>query len=218
LIPPLPQVLAEISPRPAKLVAPVAEQVAQRLVQGQSGASRPIRVPTLLSQSNRSAGRDQVRTIEKKATTLRKLSVPPTCRDCGVILDDRSRMYCDACLPTYKETQAIAFSDAGRVKLVELRAAGRDPSKGGQAKAKRGGKNRQHMRDQAAWEAEHGMEADPEVFRREILPPLQGVSLGMMAKATGLSQQYCSLIRRGKYVPHQRHWAALARLDDAHGR
>lgn len=122
-----------------------------------------------------------------------------------MVLEDRSRMYCDDCLPTYKEAQATAFSEAGRGKLAELRAAGKDPSRGGQAKAKRGRKNSQHMQDQAAWEAEHGTEADPEVFRREILPHLQKVSLGRMAKATGLSEQYCSLIRRGLYVPHPRH-------------
>lgn len=88
-------------------------------------------------------------------------------------------------------------------------ATGTDPSKGGQAKAKRGGKNRQHMQEQAAREAEHGVEADPDEFRREILSLLQGLSLGAMAKATGLSEQYCSLIRRGLYVPHQRHWQVL---------
>ena len=33
-----------------------------------------------------------------------------------------------------------------------------------------------------------------------------------MAQVTGVSEQYCSLIRRGKYVPHCRHLAALARL------
>ncbi len=42
------------------------------------------------------------------------------------------------------------------------------------------------------------------MFKREILPMLQDVSLGMMAKATGLSEQDCSLIRRGGYVPHGR--------------
>ncbi len=66
------------------------------------------------------------------------------------------------------------------------------------------------MQDQAAWEAEHGTEANPEMFRREILSRLQDVTLSVMAKATGLSEQYCSLIRRGRYVPHARHWAALA--------
>lgn len=57
------------------------------------------------------------------------------------------------------------------------------------------------MQDQAAWEAEHGTDADPEALRREILPHLQGVSLSRMAKATGLSEQYCSLIRRGLTLP-----------------
>ncbi len=98
--------------------------------------------------------------------------------------------------------------------MVELRAAGRDPSRGGGAKRKRGQKNSQHMQDQAAWEGKHGNEADPEVFRREILPQLQGVSLGVMAKATGLSEQYCSLIRRGKCVPHRRHWGGFRKIID----
>ena len=169
-------------------------------------------MPTLLSQANRSAGRDRLRTTAKKATTPGKLQVPPACRDCGVVLHDTSRIYCDDCLPTYQQAHAVSFSEAGRAKMAELRAASRDPSRGGQAKEKRGRKNSQHMQDQAAWEAEHGTDADPEVFRREILPHLQGVSLGVMAKATGLSEQYCSLIRRGNHVPHRRHWTPLAKL------
>ena len=53
------------------------------------------------------------------------------------------------------------------------------------------------MQDQAAWEAAHGIGADPEVFRSEVLSRLQGVSLGVMADATGLPVQHSSLIRRG---------------------
>jgi len=67
---------------------------------------------------------------------------------------------------------------------------------------------------QAAWEDEHGTDMDPEVFRRETLSQLQGVSLGMMARATGLSKQYCSLTRRGKYVPHRRHWIAIRNISE----
>jgi hypothetical protein len=36
-----------------------------------------------------------------------------------------------------------------------------------------------------------------------------------MAKATGLSEGYCSLVRRGLKVPHRRHWAVLAELGAA---
>lgn len=39
---------------------PFLEQVAQCLTKGQGTAARPLTVPTLLSQSNRSAGRDRV--------------------------------------------------------------------------------------------------------------------------------------------------------------
>lgn len=216
MLPPLTQSLAGIAPQLRKLVAPVVEQVAQRLLQGQSTTTKPIQAPTLASQTNRSAGRDQLWTTGKKATTPGKLSVPAACRDCGLILEVATRQYCDACLPGYHEAQATAFSDAGRMELAELRAAGKDPSRGGQAKAKRGQKNRQHMQDQAMWETEHETETDPEVFQGEILPQLQGVSLRVMAKATGLSEQYCSLIRRGKYAPHRRHSDALFQLVNDH--
>ncbi len=65
------------------------------------------------------------------------------------------------------------------------------------------------MQEQAVWEAEYGTDADPEVFRREILPHLQFVTFGVMAKATGLSEGYCSFIRRGIKIPHHRHWSRL---------
>lgn len=103
---------------------------------------------------------------------------------------------------------------AGWAKLTELRAAGKDPSKGGQVAKRRAAKLVQRMNDQAAWEAEHGTEADPMVFEQETLPHLQGITVRTMAKATGLSELYCSLIRRGRHVPHERHWETLARLSE----
>jgi hypothetical protein len=33
--------------------------------------------------------------------------------------------------------------------------------------------------------------------------------------ATGLSQRYCWLIRRGERVPHPRHWEALSAVSHA---
>jgi len=74
------------------------------------------------------------------------------------------------------------------------------------------------MQDQAAWESEHGTEADPEVFQQEILPQLEGVTLSAMAETAGLSEPYCSLIRRGRYVPHARHWQGLKDLCTSHER
>ena len=118
------------------------------------------------------------------------------------------------CRFKYPQELLATFSAAGRTKLSELRAAGKDPSKGGEVAKRRAAKLVQRMQDQAAWETEHETEADPEVFRREILPHLQDITLSAMAKETGLSEQYCSLIRRGKYVPHSRHWPNLRHLGD----
>ena len=44
--------------------------------------------------------------------------------------------------------------------------------------------------------------ADPEVFASEILPMIQELPLSDLARATGLSAGYLSLIRRGKKIPH----------------
>jgi CRISPR/Cas system-associated endonuclease Cas1 len=58
LMPPLPQLLAALTPELARLTAPVVEQVAQRLTDGERTGKRPLTIPTLLTQTNRSAGRD----------------------------------------------------------------------------------------------------------------------------------------------------------------
>ncbi len=63
-------------------------------------------------------------------------------------------------------------------------------------------------REAVIWERQH-RRPDPAEFRKKILPKLRSVPLGQMVKATGLSLIYCSLVRRGVYVPHPRHWGPL---------
>lgn len=134
-------------------------------------------------------------------------------RDGVLVLDDRSRQYCDACLPEYREAQINSFADTGRAKLKAVRAAGIDPSKSEAATEKRRASMQRRRQEEIAWDAAHaGTEIDETVFAREILPGLQIVSLTQMSVATGLSQQYCSLIRRGLKVPHSRHWETFRNL------
>jgi hypothetical protein len=52
--------------------------------------------------------------------------------------------------------------------------------------------------------------ADQGLFSREILPVIQSVPLAGLARATGLTAGYLSIIRRGEKIPHPRHWPALA--------
>ncbi len=75
-------------------------------------------------------------------------------------------------------------------------------------------RNATHYAAVAEWERAAIEQPDPETFTREILPVLHDVPLGVMAKATGLTEGYCSFVRRGLKVPHRRHWNTLARLGE----
>jgi hypothetical protein len=199
----------------AKLVASVVEQVAKRLTEGRGTRKQPLTIPTLLTQNNRSAGRDGAR-VKPKRESKRELAVPVACKACGVILERQDRHHCDESMSEEVRTSALAFREKGRAKLEALRAAGEDPAHADEANQRRGEKVALQQREFRQWDAEHGGVADPEVFRREILPGMQGVSLGAMAKATGLSEGYCSFIRRGIKIPHRRHWAVLRLIGEQH--
>ena len=53
---------------------------------------------------------------------------------------------------------------------------------------------------------------DPEHFHKEIAPLLSGVSASEIARVTGLLKPYCGAIRKGRRIPHPRHWSVLADL------
>lgn len=205
--------LAETAPMWTQAVGSVAERVAQALVTGE-GKGTGKRLPTPLTQANRSAGRDGVR------RTPARPAVQPSdqaqlfhaCPDCGTVIEDSGRRYCDACLPDAKERSIAVYAEAGPAALARLMTEGRDPSHGGDAGRKRGAAIAARLRDAAKWNAEHDGKPDPDTFRREILPALQGISLSRIMQATGLSLRYCSLIRRGERVPNARYWDALRQV------
>ena len=96
--------------------------------------------------------------------------------------------------------------------LGAKRLTGQDPAHGGESGRRRGEKLAANRRAIAKWERKNPVQADPQSFEREIRPKLTGVSLAAMVRATGLSQPYCAMIRRGERVPHPRHWEALRGL------
>jgi hypothetical protein len=122
------------------------------------------------------------------------------------LIDKPYRLYCDECLPELRREYSASLAAAGPAGLAELRAQGQDPAHGGEAARKRGVKIAQHKKDTVQWEQRHEFDANPDYFKRNILPRLQGVSLLTIKRATGLSLDYCSKIRRGLRVPHPRYW------------
>jgi hypothetical protein len=70
---------------------------------------------------------------------------------------------------------------------------------------------------QVTWEqANPGVDlaAERELFTREIPPALGIVTLTKIEAALGCSRRYASMMRRGDYTPHPKHYAALVALVD----
>ena len=219
VLPPLTHRLAETEPVWARAVAPLAEGVARALFRPEGRtAQRDRTMPTRLTEANRCEGREAVRRREPGREMADRVGLPPACKDCGVVLDAPERAYCDGCLPGRREEAVAIFAAAGPTALAELRARGSEPAHGGDAGRNRGERNAEHVRTIAAWERKHDGADDPGAFARDVLPHLRGIPLRAMAEATGLSEGYCSFVRRGQKVPHRRHWAALARLGSGQSR
>ncbi|MDR7578710.1 MAG: CRISPR-associated endonuclease Cas1 [Armatimonadota bacterium] len=201
---PLARALLRTSPRWAGEVAPWAERVAQALLKA-TGSNR--RLPTPLTQANRSAGRQEVRKRLPKQPRLPGLQ-HGVCGRCGAVLQRPGRKICSACEYVDRTERVVV---AGPARLAQLRQAGTDPAHGGRAAQLRAEKVRTLAMERKQWDAT-GAPADPEVFRREILPGLQSLTVSQIARAAGISLRYASLIRSGQKVPHPRLWQVLQRL------
>ncbi len=209
LLAPLTERLAETTGAWAKAVGPWAERATGLLLAEQTPGKAPS-LPTPLTGANRRVGRGQ----PSKAILPAGLKPPAACRECGVVLEDGDRRYCDNCLPQRRKETATIFTSAGPVALARRRAEGLDPAHGGHAGRKRGQHNADHARANAEWENINGSQQVDVDFARDVLPGLQGVPLSAIMDASGLSLRYCSLIRRGLKVPHPRHWPCLMRIGE----
>jgi CRISPR-associated protein Cas1 len=212
IAPPLAKALVEAwMPELGRAVAPWAELVATEI-----GRAAGIVVPTKLTESRRSAGRDPYRKAARQARTRKRIAermVPNACRECGEVLRSRTRVLCDACAFEHRVEGA---QQAGRATLARMRARGEaDPARSPEARAKLGTAQSRRARERAEWERAHAGETpDPLVFRVEILPGLADVPVNRIARETGLSTAHAWHIRRGKRLPHARFWPVLRQLSE----
>jgi len=202
---PLTHELATAGPGFAREVSRSTETVAKMLV-----GKRGIAVPTPLTEDNRSAGRDGIRRSERRARST-PMDVSEACLSCGLALVGSGRSYCDDCLGDRRHEVLATFSSSGPEALARMRRHGEDPMSKPDVKNRLAQANARRRREAAEWDAGHER-PDPEIFRREILPGLAGVPIGVLMRATGLSKRYAWLIRRGGYVPHPRWWPTLRKL------
>jgi CRISPR-associated endonuclease Cas1 len=236
LVSPLPQLLCETAPRWRALIGPVVERVAAGFHQGRSTSQRsttsarvpssstsPAKrapgLPTPLTQTNRSRGRDGVRvkpTKMKPSTPTASLD-RRLCRGCGLLLSADGRRskqaYCTECREIVREEALSHFQMAGPAALARARAEGHDPSKTSEALVKVAATQRERAAARTAWERANAEgHFSPETFRSDILPALRDIPVSAIVRATGLSLYYCSQIRRGIRVPHPMYWESLCGL------
>jgi len=99
-----------------------------------------------------------------------------TCPDCGAPVTNQRHVRCDTCIVS-------------------------DPRQAAELRGRRGAAIAARKRALREWEESHPEAVfDPDLFRREILPGLQGVRLSEIMEAAGISKGYASQVRAGKYT------------------
>lgn len=189
--------LAETTTRWFSAVGPVVEAVAKTLLTD---------TPTRLSQNNRRIAHGG----PSMSQTADEVRLDQTCMDCGNQPTPTGH-YCADCSERRRIEFIPELSERATAYLARARAEGRDPAHGGAAANKRGTKNRQRQLEARTWDQTNDR-PDPSVFTATILPGLESVTAGDLARATGLSRPYCSMIKRGTCVPHPKHWDTFREL------
>jgi CRISPR-associated endonuclease Cas1 len=189
--------LAQTSHTWGKLVAPIAEYVAQALWASISRPRSPVaqrRIATRLTQRNK-------REVKGSDVPLVKAPKPErVCRGCGKEIKGDS-VHCKKC----------DLQIATR-RLVEVAQVGRIAGHTSEAIAKEAATHRKHAQARAAWSPTmQPAWLTQQVFLEKIQPALAQASATNIAKRIGVSRCYAGQIRKG-YRPHPRHWLALAEL------
>lgn len=213
LMPNLARSLAATLPTWERMASMHAEMIAKLLAKAARGA---VRIPGAATRGARGKGRA---TMGRGTTRVagRPRLVPNACRECGLILDDRERQYCEECLPLFKNQRTEKLVGVARAVLGEMRTSPNDPAKTPEAIAKRVAAHSARHRAAVAWDRINPGPHDRDEFCRRVAPMLSKVTLPQMMQATGLSSAYCWRIRRCERVPHPMHWGALRRLVEETG-
>jgi CRISPR-associated protein Cas1 len=177
-------------------VAPATEWVSRLLWSTFKNHGRRALPPTHLTQSRRR---------DAKGEPHVRLAVPPPpphlCRTCGKQVTagyDR----CGSCkIPVCTR------------ELVKAAAKGRVAAHTSDTEVKRGETRRRHAAGLRAWKpADQPSWLNEKTYLQKIQPLLGKVTVPIIRASLGVSKSYATNIRRGKVIPHPRHWEVLARL------
>lgn len=189
--------LAETAPTWANAVAPIAEWISKTLWSTLPKPARQIYPANRLTQGRRRMAKGRSANLPNEPTP-QPIRI---CRNCGASIN-RGKTYCAAC--------GVIVSRRGLIEAARLgRIATHTPS----AEALRAATQRRQAAARRAWNpSDKPAWLTEKVYREKIQPLLAGVKVPRILTALAISEPYATEIRKGKRLPHPRHWLSLARL------
>jgi hypothetical protein len=189
--------LSETLPMWRRAVAPVTEFTAEILWASQAGTARKRSLATRLTG---------IRNREAKggaSPRRREQFVKPQClcRTCGAPIETGGQ-YCRTCSVARVAENVKRITPSAWVATQMPRA-----------QAFRAETQRRHAAAQKAWDpASHPAWLNEDAYRTKVQPRLMDISTSRIATTVEVSWAYASNVRKGKALPHPRHWLTLAKL------
>ncbi len=186
--------LSETAPVWGKLVAPWAEYVARALWKRTAKVKPDDIFPTRLTQQHRREAKGQ-----SSFSAVEVPRIDHCCRHCGKQVQLRNQLCADCAAVT-----VIGNFDMGRKKAQSEISL-----------AKRSATQKMHKQALRDWNpSDLPSWLTREVYVKQIQPKLAAIPKSRIGTALQVSYPYVLKIQRGQYVPHARHWRALAELVD----
>jgi CRISPR-associated protein Cas1 len=189
--------LSETASTWRKFVAPWAEYIARELwTTTRKRTPAQELPPTRLTQQRKREAKGSTYSVSAK-----RLPRPErVCVDCGAPVNPGH----DRCKPCSRALSTKALTEGAK--------AGRILAHSAKARRSRIATKRRHDAARKEWDRSGPGSICEEVYRKQIQPRLEGLTVGAIMEALQVSVVYASHIRRGRRVPHPRHWYGLQEL------
>jgi hypothetical protein len=188
--------LSETAPTWGRAVAQFAEWVSRTLWSRDSKSGKSLGPATRLTQRHK-------REAKGSSALPPSVRIPPReniCRGCGKTIRV-GRTHCGQC--------AI---EGATQRLADAAQLGRVAARSSEARAKHVASRRRHAQACSAWDGSSQLGwLTAEAYSKKIQPLLAEIATSTIASRIGVSRWYAGRIRQG-YIPHPRHWQALAQL------
>ena len=187
--------LSQTSSKWAQLVAPVAEWFTREVSAPKQ--ARSYQLPARLTQRNKRVAKGS-NPLPKAKSDVRPTRV---CLDCGKDIIGDS-IHCKSCSTEIMTPQRNAAGQLARVAALTS-----------DAQLKRAATQQVNALAQHAWKgSDQPSWLTKEFFSDKIQPALRALRGSLIARALKVSNSYARDVRKGRVVPHPRHWGALANL------